>query len=473
MESYHFLFPYERVPQGSRIVIYGAGKMGQAYLEQMKLTGYCKVMALADRNYAQYQNLVVPVISPEKIHDCSPDVVVIALRVQNHLKEFLSVLDAQGISQEKIICGEERQEISIFMPVVERDDFTHQSHACDEARESLLIYCMGGFGDFIVQKKTVETLMELSPGLAIDILCSHGKDFLQFLYADAPQVHGIELNLGMRYEAMRDRYAAAITFSGHVSAIVDHLREDCPFPSHLAQVFQSLQAQAKDMVHSMQMPLYAAFYRSIYRGENCYGRMTFGGTIPCRDQKVHIPQDAAAERMLSEKRLGAYVTVNYGNGSAHEERSVAKSWRRDRFETVIAAIHRGFPELGVVQIGPGDAVPLAGAGHDFLGVPWPMVAELLRHSLLHIDIEGGLVHLASQIGTKCLVLFGPTQIEDVGYPNNINLRAGTCHNCYGLYPDINTCARGLANPECMMSITPEMVMDKVRKYLGTKKGASV
>ena len=104
-------------------------------------------------------------------------------------------------------------------------------------------------------------------------------------------------------------------------------------------------------------------------------------------------------------------------------------------------------------------------GDDFFGVSWPCVAEILRHSLLHIDIEGGLVHLASQIGTKCIVLFGPTQIEAYGYANNINLRAGNCHNCYGLYQDINTCARGLSDPECMMSITPEMVLTAARKYL--------
>ena len=43
--------------------------------------------------------------------------------------------------------------------------------------------------------------------------------------------------------------------------------------------------------------------------------------------------------------------------------------------------------------------------------------------------------------------------------------AGTCHGCYGLYEDVNRCARDLDEPECMYSITPEMVMDAAREYL--------
>ena len=44
-EKYTYLFPYEKIPQASRIVIYGAGDVGQEYLqqilEQLKVPYYC------------------------------------------------------------------------------------------------------------------------------------------------------------------------------------------------------------------------------------------------------------------------------------------------------------------------------------------------------------------------------------------------------------------------------------------------
>ena len=94
-----------------------------------------------------------------------------------------------------------------------------------------------------------------------------------------------------------------------------------------------------------------------------------------------------------------------------------------------------------------------------------LVAYTLKKSLLHIDIEGGLVHLATQMRTKCIVLFGPTQEEYFGYEENINIKAGSCHDCYGMYLDQSKCARHMEKPECMYSITPEMVMKSVREHL--------
>ncbi|MBQ8698464.1 MAG: hypothetical protein IJ521_05655, partial [Schwartzia sp.] len=51
-----------------------------------------------------------------------------------------------------------------------------------------------------------------------------------------------------------------------------------------------------------------------------------------------------------------------------------------------------------------------------------------------------------------------------GYEDNVNIKAGTCHDCCGVYPDANQCARGMKEPECMYNITPEMVMEKVEEH---------
>ena len=99
------------------------------------------------------------------------------------------------------------------------------------------------------------------------------------------------------------------------------------------------------------------------------------------------------------------------------------------------------------------------------------MTEILRQSVLHIDIDGGLVHLATHMGTKCIVLFGPTPVSYYGYEENINLKAGNCHECYCLYPETNRCARDMEQPECMYSITPEAVAGAACTYLSSVEEA--
>lgn len=104
-----FLFPFEKVPKGSRIIIYGAGKKGQTYLRQMLLTGYCEVVAMADKGYASYGQMVVPVCAPQDIHAYVFDYVVIALSTVSYQNEFFSVLENQGISENRIIYQKNRK----------------------------------------------------------------------------------------------------------------------------------------------------------------------------------------------------------------------------------------------------------------------------------------------------------------------------------------------------------------------------
>lgn len=225
-----------------------------------------------------------------------------------------------------------------------------------------------------------------------------------------------------------------------------------------------MQQAAQDEQYVEGVPAAVFYQRCLFRREDCY-RHAGAGILPLADNHVTIPSDAAGRAVFTKMHLGQYVTVNCGNGDTAELQRVAKSWPVARFETLINLLHKAYPTLRIVQLGPKDARSMAGADAYAFGESFGLVREILAHSLLHIDIEGGLVHLATQVGTKCIVLFGPTQVEFFGYPQNINLRAGKCHGCYHLYPDWNRCARDLDEPECMYSITPERVMEAAREYL--------
>ena len=76
--------------------------------------------------------------------------------------------------------------------------------------------------------------------------------------------------------------------------------------------------------------------------------------------------------------------------------------------------------------------------------------------------------MATHLGTKCVVLFGPTPIEFYGYKTNVNLSAHVCVGCYQSSPNSGIkCLRGFKEPLCMTELTPQMVFEKVVELLGT------
>lgn len=447
-----YVFPFECVPQGSRVVIYGAGKKGKVYLQQVLATGYCTVVCMADKNAAQHQNFVVPVILPEQIHREMFDAVILAVQSAKTRAMFASVLAAQGIPPEKIINRQEEAPALFRVTDVPK------------ARKSVLIYDAGGMGDLIIHKKIVEMFIAWDPEICISIACDHFETFLRFLYKETPQVCSIQRQTREHYRIRQSVYQAALYFNATTWTRVDVLKTPSLLSPQLFSQLERMQQAAQDEQYVEGVPAAVFYQRCLFRREDCY-RHAGAGILPLADNHVTIPSDAAGRAVFTKMHLGQYVTVNCGNGDTAELQRVAKSWPVARFETLINLLHKAYPTLRIVQLGPKDARSMAGADAYAFGESFGLVREILAHSLLHIDIEGGLVHLATQVGTKCIVLFGPTQVEFFGYPQNINLRAGKCHGCYHLYPDWNRCARDLDEPECMYSITPERVMEAAREYL--------
>ena len=50
------MFPYEKIPAGSNMIIYGAGQVGKSYYKQMCVNKYCNVVAWCDERYMDIKN---------------------------------------------------------------------------------------------------------------------------------------------------------------------------------------------------------------------------------------------------------------------------------------------------------------------------------------------------------------------------------------------------------------------------------
>lgn len=472
---YKYLFPYEKVPYRSKIVIYGAGILGQDYYLQLHITGYCEVIGFIDRNYMNYCNSIVPVYSPQDIGGLDFDYVVVALRTQSQFNDVKRRLRDAGIPDEIIIAVFERQVdttgiMGTHQLIVANDESSR--FAFEVCPKSIALLTTGGYGDGVVQKKLITEIVKLVPNSAIDIYNTETVDFLRTLYTDTPNIRNIIPDLGSRYLKNKRKYKLSLTISACHFIRVDFFDEDF-WKENDAAFFKRMTLLQKTQEEvTLSTPTYVTFYRRWLKGYNMYTGFSYDGVFDIVDKKVNIPLDEAAGARFKQIRESwkahNYITLNCGNGACGDSALVAKSWPSNYFDELALRIADDYPDVYIVQLGDNEARKIRGCNEYFFGCDFSLVEWVLKNSALHIDIEGGLVHIASQLGVKCVVLFGPTMKEYVGYENNINISAGNCHNCWGLYSDVNKCARDMKEPECMYSISPDLVYEHVKKELDRK-----
>ena len=137
------------------------------------------------------------------------------------------------------------------------------------------------------------------------------------------------------------------------------------------------------------------------------------------------------------------------------------------FDQVIALIRGAFPDLTVVQIGTKTSQCIPGVDCNLVErTTIEEAVELLRHSVLHLDNESGLVHIAASIGTKSCVVFGPTSADYYSYDTNINIRPKVCGGCWWVTEDwMVNCPKGYEDATCMFETPPEMVWRAIKDYL--------
>jgi heptosyltransferase-2 len=124
---------------------------------------------------------------------------------------------------------------------------------------------------------------------------------------------------------------------------------------------------------------------------------------------VH-PNDAdrAAARDFMP-HAGPLIAIHPGSGSAR------KNWPVAQWIAVTMELRARHPDARFVFIGgEADHAPLAAmasAWPDALvarDLPLPMLAGLLERCALFLGHDSGISHLAAAVGTRCVLLFGPT-----------------------------------------------------------------
>lgn len=150
-----------------------------------------------------------------------------------------------------------------------------------------------------------------------------------------------------------------------------------------------------------------------------------------------------------------------------------KTWDWRHWNDLVFMLHKNYPDYMVIQLG---ASPTARTidGVDRCAIDETTITEafnIIKRSALHIDGDSGLVHAAARFSTPTISLWGPTPEKFYGYDFHKMIRSSACvGSCYGVKKNWNDkCVAGHANPVCMDTITPNIVMKEVADVLGESR----
>jgi Glycosyltransferase family 9 (heptosyltransferase) len=256
----------------------------------------------------------------------------------------------------------------------------------------------------------------------------------------------------VRWDAVRHNHRlmevidSLIRFRPKIDVFVAHH----PWLDHfLARTAVFAGASRRDFLHAMAGLRYSSNRLSISKDSSIVGRL---GLSP-----------------------GEYVTVHNGFDPGFVISAPRATKCYPHFGAVVALLKDAMPNVIFVQVGTTTSKPIAECDLILLNrTSLDEVAGLLSRALLHLDNEGGLVHLAACLGTRSAVVFGPTPHDYFGYPDNINITPPVCGGCWYMTRTwMDGCPKGHDTPVCLTEQDPRAVADRVLVAVAEATGACV
>lgn len=457
--------PFHKIPLHSNVVIYGAGLLGRKFYQQNQELHICNIVGVVDRNHERISDFPCEVKSLSFLRETCFDYILIAIAKEDVAKEIIEYLETTGIEKSKIIY-----DVNCYVFDESYDDILDELEE-NSYEEGIRIgfETQGVIGDNIICLKLYQTIARMAPDCVVDVY-NVSSSCLESIYYK-------QNNLGEIFHR---------TISEDNYEKYDIVLEVCHEPHLLYCKINKLKRINYGLYESMKT-LYqygkkyidiAGVGRRVYAdritheracilGLNQYTMLGISGAFNITDSRVELYIDESYKSKYEELELPeSYMTVNYGQGGIDSEKGYGtKMWPLEYYPELISKIKKKYPKLKVVQVSGKGMRKVDGVDQYIIGEPFDVTKYILKNSLLHFDCEGGLVHLAMQLGTKCAVVFGPSMMRTMGYSCNINIKSSLCGDCVLLSEDwAKKCFR-FDRPECMYSIKPDMVYKEIEKYL--------
>ncbi len=97
-----WVFPFRMIEKGKTVVLYGAGKVGKAFYDQLTASQFCQRLIWVDRQYRKYAAEGGDVENPEVLFEVQYDYIFLALRDKGMQEEVKAWMLRRGVCEEKI-----------------------------------------------------------------------------------------------------------------------------------------------------------------------------------------------------------------------------------------------------------------------------------------------------------------------------------------------------------------------------------
>lgn len=96
-----FLFPFDKIRKGSRLILYGAGQVGQTFYCQLRKVRFCEIVCWVDQDYQLYNRSEIK--SVESIKAADYDYILIAVYGKETAVVIKNCLMKMGVASSKIV----------------------------------------------------------------------------------------------------------------------------------------------------------------------------------------------------------------------------------------------------------------------------------------------------------------------------------------------------------------------------------
>lgn len=327
-------------------------------------------------------------------------------------------------------------------------------------------YPTGGFGDYIISSKLLDEISKIVP-CKIDVYCEN-VTFGKAVYEGREKVEIFPINT---FYSQMWKYDLALKVEHFIHIEKQNANKIAKINPIFMDKLNKLGHGYRTYYPDVEQQWFREnihFRRCEIKGINRWTELSHEGIFKIEDQKTWIPMREEYKKRLQELGLNEkkYITLNRGADSMGRSKMQTKVWPLEHYNDFVVLFKNQYPDIEIVQVGASGNAKIRGVDKYILGESLEVTKWILKGSILHLDCEGGLVHLATQLDTKCAVVFGPTPKHFYEYPQNINMVYEGCNNCMGTHPEwAFECFKGLSEPECMYKVTPEIVMKNIKSYM--------
>lgn len=353
---------------------------------------------------------------------------------------------------------------------VKRLFYPHREPKMDVLR--VLVHIKGGIGDVAMTRVFIKKLRETLPKAEISF-CYDSKAVADMIFSDG---------LIDRFQARRYRPEDYdLVISGcHLLMFdyIDRARLEKLAPDVIPALERGLEIQHcfKDFaLYTPHLDGQLAEIAIAHGGSRIQNLGWFTGLEVGQNDRAEISLSAEkAEGIL--KRLGIfglkYITIHDGINT-NTDTSLGhptRCWPREHWREFVRLFKASCPNIKVIQLGGNKSQIFDFADISLVGKT--TVADLpyiLDNALLHVDGESGMVHLANLTRARCVVMFGPSKADYLGYARNANLTSPVCGGCMNISKYWMTqCLLGYPSErQCLAAITPQTVFENVQRLLET------